>query len=424
MNLEACIAGIDVHKSMLAVVVAPAPVPAQEPSEGWMRRKFGTTVQELNHLAAWLKERGVNEVVMESTAMYWRPVWLELEVHGFKQHLAQAQSNKAPHGRKTDFGDAERLIKRLRADELRLSFVVDQEQREWRMLCRRIDQINEDRTRVRNQIEILLEASRIKLSVVVSDLLGASSWQILKGLVEGTKSAAELAQMAMGKLRVKIPKLEQALAGSLSKNCRKLLSQALEQIEQLNKQEAEVTKLLSDAMNGHQQVLSRLGEMPGLNIRSAQKILAAIGPEAKTFHSSEHLASWAGMCPGRNESAERSMGEGCPKGYRPLRSILVQCAWAAAHTKNSYFQAKFKNWVARLGPQKAIFAVAHKMLKVIWCIVHRGDTYVERGVLTDEVSKQRKKKRLLQQLRILGYDVIITPKNPIPTPSQIQGLTV
>lgn len=420
MNLEVGTAGIDVHKSMLAVVIAPR----QEPTDQWIKRKFGTTVQEMKHLAAWLKEHGVKEVVMESTAMYWRPVWLELEVHGFKQHLAQAQSNKAPHGRKTDFGDAVRLIKRFWAEELRLSFVVDKEQRMWRMLCHRLEQIKEDRTRVRNQIEILLEAGRIKLSVVVSDLLGVSSWHILKGLAEGTKSAAELAQMAVGKLRVNIPALEQALAGSLTQDCRDMLSQALEQIELNNKHETQVMKMLSDSMNEQQQVLGRLGEMEGLNIRSAQKILAAIGPEAKTFRSSEHLASWAGMCPGRNESAERSMGDGCPKGYRPLRSILVQCAWAAVRTKNSYFKAKFKNWVGRLGPQKAIFAIAHKMLKVIWCIVHRGDTYVPRGVLTDEVSNQRKKKRLLQQLRILGYDVIITPKNSTPTPSQIQELTV
>lgn len=399
------VAGIDVHKSMLAVVVGVA----DQPEKDWERRKFGTTVSELKHLAAWLQERGVQKVVMESTAMYWRPVWIVLEPH-FSLELAQAQSNRAPHGRKTDFGDALRLVRRLWAGELRLSYVPDVEQRRWRMLCQAQQQVQEERTRVRNQIEVLLEESQIKLSAVVSDLLGASGRLILKALVAGKQTAAEMAEMAFGRLRARTEDLKAALEGTLDEVCRNLLDQGLKRIEVLDGQQQEQQQWLGKMQREYASVLRRLGQMPGIDVLAAQKILAAVGPTAAAFSSSANLASWVGVCPGRNESAEHSAGEHCPKGYRPLRGLLAQAAWAAVRTKGSYFQELFRRWVPRMGVKKAIWAIAHRLVCIVWCILHRGDTYVERGALAlDEVGRQRKKKRLLRGLRQLGYEVSLKP---------------
>jgi transposase len=397
------VAGIDVHKSMLAVVVGVA----DQPEKDWERRKFGTTVSELKHLAAWLQERGVQKVVMESTAMYWRTVWIALEPH-FPLELAQAQSNRAPHGRKTDFGDTVRLVRRLWAGELRLSYVPDVEQRRWRMLCQAMQQVQEERTRVRNQIEVLLEEGQIKLSAVVSDLLGASGRLILKALVAGRQTAAEMAEMAFGRLRARSEELTAALEGTLDEICRGLLDQGLKRIEVLDGQQQEQRQWLGKMQREYASVLRRLGQVPGIDVLAGQKILAAVGPTAAAFSSSADLASWVGVCPGRNESAEHSAGEHCPKGYRPLRGLLAQAAWAAVRTKGSYFQELFRRWVPRMGVKKAIWAIAHRLVCIIWCILHRGDTYVERGALAlDEAGRQRKKKRLLQGLRQLGYEVTL-----------------
>ncbi|MDP3001458.1 MAG: IS110 family transposase [Bryobacterales bacterium] len=399
------VAGIDVHKSMLAVVVGVA----DQPEKDWERRKFGTTVSELKHLAAWLQERGVQKVVMESTAMYWRPVWIVLEPH-FSLELAQAQSNRAPHGRKTDFGDALRLVRRLWAGELRLSYVPDVEQRRCRMLCQAMQQVQEERIRVRNQIEVLLEESQIKLSAVVSDLLGASGRLILKALVAGKQTAAEMAEMAFGRLRARTEELKAALEGTLDEVCRGLLDQGLKRIEVLDGQQQEQQQWLGKMQREYASALRRLGQVPGIDVLAAQKILAAVGPTEAAFSSSANLASWVGVCPGRNESAEHSAGDHCPKGYRPLRALLAQAAWAAVRTKGSYFQELFRRWVARMGVKKAIWAIAHRLVCIIWCILHRGDTYVERGALAlDEAGRQRKKKRLLQGLRQLGCEVSLKP---------------
>jgi transposase len=401
------VAGIDVHKSILAVVVGVA----GQPQKSWERRKFGTSVEELRHVVAWLQERGVQEVVRESTAMYWRPVWIVLEPP-VRLELAQAQSKRAPHGRKTDFGDAVRRVRRFRAGELRLSYVPEVEQRRWRMLCQAMQQIVEERTRVRNQIEVLREEGQIKLSAVVSDLLGVSGWRILKALVEGQKSAAEMAEMAYGRLRSRSEELKGALEGSLEGVCRNLLDQALKRIEMLNCQEQEQRKWLGEMPREHASVLRRLGQVPGIDLFAAQKILAAVGPEAEAFPSGANLASWVGVGPGRNESAEHSAGNHCRKGYRPLRALIVQIAWAAVKTKGSFFQELFRRWVPRMGAKIAVWAIAHKLVRVIWCILHRGDTYVERGALPlHEVGRQRKKKRLLQALRALGYEVALNPVN-------------
>jgi len=280
------------------------------------------------------------------------------------------------------------------------------------MLCQAMQQVQEERTRVRNQIEVLLEEGQIKLSAVVSDLLGASGRLILKALVAGKQTAAEMAEMAFGRLRARTEELTAALEGTLDEVCRNLLDQGLKRIEMLDGQQREQQQWLGKMQREYASVLRRLGQAPGIDVLAVQKILAAAGPTAAAFLSPANLASWVGVCPGRNESAEHSAGEHCPKGYRPLRALLAQAAWAAVRTKGSYFQELFRRWVPRMGVKKAIWAIAHRLVCIIWCILHRGDTYVERGTLAlDEAGRQRKKKRLVQGLRQLGYEVTL---NPIP----------
>ena len=297
-------AGIDVHKSMLAVVVADA---AREGELQFERRKFGTTESELRHLAIWLAEQGVREAVMESTAQYWKPVWQQLEGQ-CELYLAQAQSNRAPRGRKRDFADAERLLRRHVADELILSFVPNPEQRLWRTMTRTKHQLTRDRVRIHNQLESLLEDARIKLSGCVSDLLGLSSRRMLKALAEGETDAAQLAAMADPKLRATPERLQDALhaAATLSALHRQILGLFLARLELIENQMKILDRSVGEALHGYHDAVLRLAEVPGYGVDSAQQVIAEVGPAAATFPSAEQLSSWVGTCPGREESAEVS----------------------------------------------------------------------------------------------------------------------
>jgi transposase len=226
------IAGIDIHKKVLMVVVRDA---AGVEPEQWERRRFGTAAREREHLVAWLRERGVQEIVMESTAQYWKPIWLELEPYFGQLHLAQAHSNRAPKGRKHDFGDAERLLRRLLAGELILSFVPDAEQRGWRSLTRAKVQLVRDRVRLRNQMEALLEEMRIKLSSVISELLGLSGRRILQAMAEGECDPAKLAQLGDFRLKCSREELEDALRGQVQPAHRQMLRLFLERWEVLDR---------------------------------------------------------------------------------------------------------------------------------------------------------------------------------------------
>jgi transposase len=359
-------------------MVAVADASVSEADLEFECRRFGTTPVELEHLAAWLTERGVREVVMESTAQYWKSVWLALEGR-FQQHLAQAWSNRAPHGRKSDFKDAQRLVRRHIAGELTLSFVPDAEQRQMRSFTRRRVQLTHDRVRVQNQLEALLEEMRIKLSSMVTDLLGASGKRILGAIAAGQTDPEKLAQLGDARLKCTSQQLADALASPAPVAMRKLLAMLLEQVELLDRHLERLSQLTSEAMCGWQQAVARLAEIPGIRTLAAQQILAETGPDAAAFPSARHFASWIGVCPGREESAGVNQSRHCPKGNRYLRRTLCQAAQSSVHTKNSHFQAVFKRLLPRLGYAKAIWAVAHRLAAVIWKILHTGAHYEERG---------------------------------------------
>ncbi len=419
------IAGIDVHKKMLAVVVSDVEV---EGGFQFEQRMFGSGPEQLRSLAAWLLEQEVEEVVMESTAQYWKPVWGALERYWrpLRQkregagrmsgtlHLAQAQSNRGRRGRKRDFLDAERLVKRLVARELTLSFVPDAEQRLWRTVTRRKHQLTRDHVRLQNQLEGLLEEAHIKLSSLVSDLLGASARRMLRALAEGETNPGALAALADQHLRATPAQLCDALGACADLNpvYRRLLKMALEQLQFLEQQIGQLDQEMANLLHQHQDAVQRLAEVPGLGVDSAQQIIAEVGPTAATFPSAKCLSSWVGACPGDDESAGVTYSHRSPKGNRHMRRVLNQAANAAARTKGSIFEIVYRRSVPRLGHNQAIGAIAHRQCRLIWLILHQGVRYEERGPAVTKQSTQARTARMIRQLRSLGYR--IEPPNPLP----------
>ena len=421
------IAGIDVHKKMLAVVVSDVEIDSEYQFE---RRKFGSTPEQLRLLAAWLLDQETEEVVMESTAQYWKPVWEALERYwkpacekreGARRksgslHLAQALSNRGRRGRKKDFRDAERLVKRLVARELILSFVPDTEQRLWRTVTRKKYQLRCDRVRLQNQLEALLEEAHIKLSSLVTDLLGVSARRMLKALAEGETNPAALAALADERLRATPEQLCDALGActELHDVYRRLLKMALEELRLIEEQIGQLDQEMARLLSQHQDAVERLVEVPGLGVDSAQQIVAEIGPAAATFPSEKSLSSWVGACPGDEESAGVNYSHRSPKGNRHMRRLLNQTANAAVKTKGSIFEIIYRRSVPRLGHNQAIGAIAHRQCRLIWLILHQGVRYEERGPAVTKQSKQRRTTRMIRQLRSLGYKI----EAPNPQPSQ------
>src|SRR6267154_1363507 len=404
------IAGIDVHKKMLAVVVSDVEIESEYQFE---RRMFGSNPEQLRSLAGWLLEQEAEEVVMESTAQYWKPVWGALERYwkplrerreGARRrsgtlHLAQAQSNRGRRGRKRDFPDAE--------------------QRLWRTVTRKKYQLRCDRVRLQNQVESLLEEAHIKLSSLVSDLLGLSARRMLKAIAEGETNPATLAALADQRLRATPEQLCDTLGACTELNdvYRRLLKMALEELRLIDEQIGQLDQEMANLLSQHQDSVKRLAEVPGLGVDSAQQIIAEVGPTAATFPSEKCLSSWVGACPGDDESAGVNYSHRSPKGNRHMRRLLNQAANAAARTKGSIFEIVYRRSVPRLGHNQTIGAIAHRQCRLIWLILHQGVRYEERGPSVTKQSKQNRTARMIRQLRSLGYRI----EQPNPQPSQAQA---
>jgi transposase len=412
------LAGIDVHKKMLAVVVCDVEVEGEYQFE---RRRVGSSPDQLRSLAAWLAEREVEEVVMESTAQYWRPVWETLERYWQPRrrmredagpvsgtlHLAQAQSNRGARGRKRDFPDAERLVKRLVAQELTLSFVPDAEQRLWRTVMRRKCQVTRNRVQLHNRLECLLEEAHIKLSSLVSDLLGASARRMLQALADGETNPATLAGLGSRRLHASPDEFCDALGActDLHPVYRRLLTLTLEELRVIEDHITQLDQEMAHLLSPYQPAVQRLAEVPGLGVDSAQQIIAEVGAAAATFPSPKHLASWVGVCPGDEESAGVNSSHRSPNGNRQMRRVLNQAANAAAKTKGSIFELVYRRLVPRLGHAQAIGAVAHRLCRLIWKILHQGIQYEERGPAVTKHRAQRRAAKMIRELRSLGYRV-------------------
>jgi transposase len=404
---------------MLAVVVADVEV--VEGEYQFERRRFGSTPEHLRMLCAWLLERGVKEVVMESTAQYWKPVWGALERYWKAScqqqegagpisgtlHLAQAQSNRGRRGRKKDFPDAERLVKRLVAQELVLSLVPDVEQRLWRTVMRRRYQLTRNRVQLQNRLEGLLEEAHIKLSSLVSDLLGASARRMLQALAEGEKQPEVLAAMADQRLKATQAQLCDALGACTELNpvYRRLVKMMLEELGLLEQQIEQIDREMAGLLQQHQDGVQRLAEVPGFGVDSAQQVIAEVGATAATFPSDRHMSSWVGSCPGEEESAGKSKSHRSPKGNRAMRRVLNQAAHAAVKRKGSIFELHYRRLFPRLGKKRAIWAIAHRLCRLVWMILHKGIRYEERGPAVSTKSKQIRTAKMIKELRRLGYRV-------------------
>jgi transposase len=358
---------------------------------------------------------------MESTAQYWKPLWSALEQYWKPRcqnregagkmsgtlHLAQALSNRGRRGRKKDFRDAERLVKRLVSQELVLSFVPDAEQRLWRTLTRAKYQRTRDKVRLQNQLEALLEEAHIKLSSLVSDLLGASARRMLKALGEGETNPGALAALADQRLRATPAQLRDALGACVGLNpvYRRMVKMALADLQLIEQQIDQLDQEIASLLREHQDAVQRLAEVPGLGIDSAQQIIAEVGAKAATFASAKNLVSWVGACPGEDESACVNRSKRSPKGNRQMRRILYQAANAAVKQKGSIFEILYRRFVLRLGHNKTIGAIAHRLCRLIWIILHNGVRYEERGPSVCEKAKRARTSRMIRTLRTLGYRV-------------------
>jgi transposase len=332
-------------------------------------------------------------------------------------HLAQAQSNRARPGRKKDFPDAERLVKRLVADELILSFVPAAEQRLWRTLTRTKYQLTRTRVQLQNRLEALLEQAHLKLSSLVSDLLGISARRMLQAVADGATDPNAVAALADARLRATPDQLSDALdaCAELHPLYRRLLKMTLTDLELLETQLRQLDEELAELLRPHYDAVERLAEVPGLGVDSAQQIIAEVGPTAATFPSARHLASWVGACPGTEESADVNQSPRSPKGNRQMRRLLNQAANAAARYKGSAFEILYRRFVPRLGHQQTIGVIAHRLCRLVWKLLHDGVRYEERGPALRQQSKRTRTARMIRELRSLGYRIEATV-SPCVTP--------
>ena len=400
--------GLDVHKkSVVACVLLsdPSGPPQREV------RTFGTFTHEVLALADWLAEQEVTHIALESTGVYWKPIWNLLEDR-FALLLVNPRHIKAVPGRKTDVLDAEWLADLLRHGLLTASFVPDRAQRELRELTRYRTSLINERSAAVNRLQKTLEGANIKLASVASDVLGVSSRQMLAAVVDGTTlEASALAELAHGQLRDKVPQLEQALSGRVGPHQRFLLAEQLAHIDALDASLERLGTEIAERMRPFDELIERLDAIPGIGRTIAEVLLAEIGADMTRFPTANHLVSWAGMCPGHNESAGKKRSGKTRKGSPWLRAALVQAAHAAARAKQTYLAAQYRRLTARRGTKKAAVAVGHSILVIVYHLLTDPDCpYVDLGATYfDQRDPGAVQRRLIHRLEALGYHVQVTP---------------
>ena len=400
--------GLDVHKDTVVACVrrtAGGVVDEQV-------RTFATTTVGLLQLGDWLVERGVGIAAMESTGVYWKPVWNLLEGR-LQLMLVNARDIKQAPGRKTDVKDSQWIAQLLACGLLKASFVPPPPQRELRDLTRTRASVLQDKSRVANRLQKILEDANVKLGSVASDVLGVSGRKMVRALIAGEADAAEVAELARGRLRKKIPALTEALRGNVSAHHRFMLKLHMGQIEQMEGQVAELDERIDQVMGPLARAgVELLDEVPGIDRRAAQNILAEIGWDMSRFATEGHLAAWAGLCPGNNRSAGKRGSGRMTEGNRWLKATLNQCAWAASRKKDSYFAAQHRRIAYRRGLKRATMAVAHSLLGVCWQLLKNGECYRDLGRdYFDHIDEERTRRQLVKRLEKLGYHVTVERTN-------------
>jgi transposase len=401
--VERC-AGLDVHKAQVtACVRVPGPGRSFVEHVG----EFATTVQALLTLRDWLRAHAVTQVAMEATGVYWKPVWAILE-DDFDCLLVNARHVKNVPGRKTDVSDACWLARLLAAGLLARSFVPPQPIRSLRNLTRyRTTQIAE-RQREANRLHKILEDTGIKLDCVASDILGVSGRAMLDALVSGTTDPAVLAELARGRLRAKLPALREALQGRFGPEHALIVGHILAHLDFLDEQIAALGEAVEEQLRPFAPQARLLCTIPGVGLRTAEVLVAEIGVEMAQFGSAERLASWAGLCPGNDQSAGKRRSGRTRKGSKWLRRALTEAALAAIRSKDTYLAAQYRRLKARRGHHRAIIAVAHSILTAAWHMLSTGETYRELGAEHFQAGRpDAQVRRLVRQLEALGHQVTL-----------------
>jgi transposase len=404
VKYERC-CGIDVHKdTVVACVIVSKPSGHVQKTI----RTFATTTSELRALAQWLTETGCTQVAMESTGVYWKPVYNLLE--GMFEILVVNAAHIKKFGDKTDVTDAEWLADLLRHGLLRGSFIPSALQRALRDLTRYRTRLIDDRSREVNRVQKVLEDANLKLASVASDVMGVSGRAILAQLIEGQRDPAVLADLAKGRLREKRAALEQALTGRFTAHHRFMLVQHLSHIDYLDEQIAQLDAEITEQIRPFQAAVDRWDQLPGINQRGGQVIVAEAGADLTPFADGAHLASWGGMCPGNQESAGKRQSGKTHKGDKWLRRALVEAAHGAARTKNSYFATLYHRLAGRRGKKRAWVAVGHSLLVTGYTLITRQVDYQDLGAnYFDELNKEAVKRRTVKRLEQLGFQVELKP---------------
>jgi transposase len=402
---ERC-AGLDLHKrSVTACRIGPGPDgrPSKE------IRTFGTMTADVLALGDWLAAGGVTHVAMESTGVYWKPIWNLFEER-FTLLLVNAAHVQVVPGRKRDVGDAEWLAGLLRHGVLRPSFVPDRPARELRELTRYRSALVRERTAEVNRLQKTLEGANLKLASVVSDVTGVSARAMLAELIAGNEDAAALADLAVGQLRRKLPLLEQALTGRMSAHQRFLLAQQLAHIDGLDEQIAALSAEIAERMAPFEAELALLDAIPGIGRWSAEVILAEIGPDMSRFPTAGHLASWAGMCPGHDESAGKRRSGKTRRGSPWLRVTLTEAAYAAGRGKDTALSARYHRLIGRKGKKKTAIAVGRTILELCYHGLRAGQGYDDARARTQlRSARLTEEQRLVRRLEQLGHHVTLVP---------------
>lgn len=404
--VHACCCGLDIHKKSVVACLMSFDAKGRHQKEV---RTFGTMTPDLLALSDWLTAAGCTHVAMESTGVYWKPVYNLLEGL-FELLVVNAQHIKRVPGRKTDVMDAEWVADLLQHGLLRASFVPPTDQRQLRDLTRHRSTLVAERARIVNRLQKVLEDANIKLASVASDITGVSARMMLQALLDGEQDSAALAQLARGRMRTKRDLLAQALCGRIRPHHAFMLTEHLSHIEYLDESIARFTDEVNERLSEAEEEILLLDTIPGISRRAAEVILAEVGGDMGRFPTAKHLASWAGICPGNYESAGKRKSGKTRKGSRWLRQLLIEAAHGAAHAKGTYLGALYRRLAARRGTKKALVAVGHAILVIVYHVLTRREPYHDLGVnYFDERDRQAVERRLVKRLEQLGYEVRLKP---------------
>jgi transposase len=401
-----CCAGLDVHSESVEACVRRREANDQLHQE---TRHWKTMTHNLQLMADWMAAQGVTHVAMESTGVYWKPIYNILESR-FTVLLVNAQHLKQVPGRKSDIRDCQWIAQLLQHGLLKGSFIPPRPQRELRDLTRHRTQLVDEKARTINRIHKVLEDANIKLGTVASDILGVSGRAMLHALIEGEEDPVKLAHFAQGQLRGKIPELEKALEGHLTDHHRFLLRLLWKQLGEEEETIAELERRIKEQTVPFAQEIELLDAVPGVDRRVAEVVLAEVGADMEPFPTHQHLSKWAGMCPGNEQSAGKRKKSRIPPGNRWLKRALVQAAWAASHTKNTYLAAQYRRLVGRRGKKRALVAVGHSLLVIFYHMLKQRATYAELGGdFLDRLEPERLTRYYVKRLEDLGHKVKLEP---------------